>query len=79
MQYGMGPTTVHVAYGLLVHSPLCRVFITGSDRSAQMCTERAGVILHPRRNNASSTIEGKRGYHDTCLLFRGSSLEELHT
>ena len=25
------------------------------------------IILHPRRSNASSTVDGKRGYHDTGL------------
>ena len=42
MQYGTGPTSAQVDYGLLVHSQMCRYSYFRSGCSAQMCSERAG-------------------------------------
>ena len=65
MQYGIGPTTVRVDHGLLVHAP--NVYLVGI--LAQLFAKLGcalsdlAIILHPRSSSASLTIEGKRGYH----------------
>ena len=41
-QYGTGPTTVQVDYGLLVHWQCVGIIILSSESSAQMCSEQAG-------------------------------------
>ena len=58
MRHGTGPTTAEVDDGLLVHSQILLLAQIAPIRWA--LSERA-ILLLPRKNNASSTIEGTIG------------------